>query len=42
MLALAYAVVRDDHVRVDVLRERFSLRSRPGSSCWPSPCWRCR
>ena len=25
MLALAYAVVRDDHVRVDVLRERFSL-----------------
>ncbi|EXF42992.1 tripartite ATP-independent periplasmic transporter DctQ [Pseudomonas sp. BAY1663] len=28
MLALAYAVVRDDHVRVDVLRERFSLRSQ--------------
>jgi len=28
MLALAYAVVRDDHVRVDVLSERFSLRSR--------------
>lgn len=26
MLALAYAVVRDDHVRVDVLREKFSLR----------------
>jgi len=25
MLALAYAVVRDDHVRVDVLREKFSL-----------------
>ena len=28
MLSLAYAVVRDDHVRVDVLRERFSLRSQ--------------
>ena len=28
MLALAYAVVRDDHVRVDVLREKFSLRSQ--------------
>lgn len=28
MLALAYAVVRDDHVRVDVLSERFSLRGR--------------
>lgn len=26
MLSLAYAVVRDDHVRVDVLREKFSLR----------------
>jgi TRAP-type mannitol/chloroaromatic compound transport system permease small subunit len=26
MLALGYAVVRDDHVRVDVLREKFSLR----------------
>ena len=26
MLALAYAVVRDDHVRVDVLRERFNAR----------------
>lgn len=26
MLALAYAVVRDDHVRVDVLREKFSAR----------------
>jgi len=28
MLALANAVVRDDHVRVDVLSEHFSLRSR--------------
>ncbi|MGM3387974.1 TRAP transporter small permease subunit [Stutzerimonas stutzeri] len=28
MLSLAYAVVRDDHVRVDVLREKFSLRSQ--------------
>lgn len=28
MLTLAYAVVRDDHVRVDVLREKFSLRSQ--------------
>ncbi|NCT81230.1 TRAP transporter small permease subunit [Pseudomonas stutzeri] len=28
MLALAYAVVRDDHVRVDVLSERYSLRGR--------------
>ena len=28
MLALAYAVVRDDHVRVDVLREKFTLRSQ--------------
>lgn len=28
MLSLAYAVVRDDHVRVDVLRERFSLRTQ--------------
>lgn len=28
MLALAYAVVRDDHVRVDVLSERFSLHGR--------------
>lgn len=28
MLALAYAVVRDDHVRVDVLREKFSTRSQ--------------
>lgn len=28
LLALAYAVVRDDHVRVDVLREKFSLRSQ--------------
>jgi TRAP-type mannitol/chloroaromatic compound transport system permease small subunit len=28
MLALAYAVVRDDHVRVDVLREKFSLRTQ--------------
>lgn len=26
MLALGYAVVRDDHVRVDILREKFSLR----------------
>lgn len=26
ILSLAYAVVTDDHVRVDVLRERFSLR----------------
>ncbi|MCE8018349.1 TRAP transporter small permease subunit [Halomonas sp. MCCC 1A17488] len=26
ILTLAYAVVTDDHVRVDVLRERFSLR----------------
>lgn len=26
MLALAYAVVRDDHVRVDILREKFSPR----------------
>lgn len=28
LLALAYAVVRDDHVRVDVLREKFSLRTQ--------------
>jgi TRAP-type mannitol/chloroaromatic compound transport system permease small subunit len=28
MLSLAYAVVRDDHVRVDVLHENFTLRSR--------------
>lgn len=28
MLALAYAVVRDDHVRVDVLREKFTLRTQ--------------
>lgn len=28
MLTLGYAAVRDDHVRVDVLRERFSLRSQ--------------
>jgi TRAP-type mannitol/chloroaromatic compound transport system permease small subunit len=28
MLTLAYAVVRDDHVRVDVLREKFTLRSQ--------------
>jgi len=28
MLTLAYAVVRDDHVRVDVLREKFSLRAQ--------------
>lgn len=28
MLTLAYAVVTDDHVRVDVLRERFSLRTQ--------------
>ncbi|MCQ4310334.1 TRAP transporter small permease subunit [Pseudomonas stutzeri] len=28
LLALAYAVVRDDHVRVDVLSEKFTLRSR--------------
>lgn len=28
LLSLAYAVVRDDHVRVDVLREKFSLRSQ--------------
>ncbi|NHI00454.1 MULTISPECIES: TRAP transporter small permease subunit [Oceanimonas] len=28
MLSLGYAVVEDDHVRVDVLRERFSLRTQ--------------
>ena len=28
MLTLGYAAVRDDHVRVDVLHERFSLRSQ--------------
>lgn len=28
LLALAYSVVRDDHVRVDVLREKFTLRSQ--------------
>ena len=28
LLALAYAVVRDDHVRVDVLREKFALRTQ--------------
>ncbi len=28
MLTLGYAVVRDDHVRVDVLREKFSLRTQ--------------
>lgn len=28
MLALAYTVVRDEHVRVDVLREKFTLRSQ--------------
>ncbi len=28
MLTLGFAVVRDDHVRVDVLREKFSLRTQ--------------
>lgn len=28
MLSLAYAAVRDDHVRVDVLHEKFSPRSK--------------
>ncbi|WP_439859966.1 TRAP transporter small permease subunit [Pseudomonas sp. MBLB4136] len=28
MLSLGYAVVRDDHVRVDVLREKLSLRTQ--------------
>ena len=28
ILTLAYAVVSDDHVRVDVLREKFSLRTQ--------------
>jgi len=28
MLTLGYAVVRDDHVRVDVLKEKFSLRAQ--------------
>lgn len=28
MLTLGYAVVRDDHVRVDVLQEKFSLRGK--------------
>lgn len=28
MLTLGYAVVRDDHVRVDVLREKFSPRAQ--------------
>ncbi|WP_404366418.1 TRAP transporter small permease subunit [Marinobacter sp.] len=28
MLTLAYAVVRDDHVRVDVLHEKFSPRTK--------------
>ena len=28
MLTLGYAAVRDDHVRVDVLHERFSLRGK--------------
>lgn len=28
MLTLAYAVVRDDHVRVDVLHEKFSLKTQ--------------
>ncbi len=28
MLTLAYAVVTDDHVRVDVLREKFSLKTQ--------------
>lgn len=28
LLSLSYAVVTDDHVRVDFLRERFSLRKR--------------
>lgn len=28
IMTLAYAVVKDDHVRVDVLREKFSLRTQ--------------
>ena len=28
MMTLAYAVVKDDHVRVDVLREKFPLKIR--------------
>ncbi|MFC4257525.1 TRAP transporter small permease subunit [Marinobacter lacisalsi] len=28
IMTLAYAVVEDDHVRVDVLREKFSLKAR--------------
>ncbi|GHA10947.1 TRAP transporter small permease subunit [Oceanisphaera arctica] len=28
MLTLGFAVVKDDHVRVDVLREKFSLRAQ--------------
>jgi TRAP-type mannitol/chloroaromatic compound transport system permease small subunit len=28
ILTLAYAVVSDDHVRVDVMREKFSLRTQ--------------
>ncbi|MBM7455848.1 TRAP-type mannitol/chloroaromatic compound transport system permease small subunit [Oceanisphaera litoralis] len=28
MLTLGFAVVKDDHVRVDVLREKFSLRTQ--------------
>lgn len=28
MMTLSYAVVKDDHVRVDVLREKFSLKTR--------------
>lgn len=28
IMTLAYAVVKDDHVRVDVLREKFSLKTR--------------
>lgn len=28
IMTLAYAVVKDDHVRVDVIREKFSLRTQ--------------
>lgn len=40
LLGLSYCMESDDHVRVDVLYERFSLRTKAWSNC-SGPCSCC-
>jgi TRAP-type mannitol/chloroaromatic compound transport system permease small subunit len=40
MLAIAYTLGRDGHVRVDILYQRSPGGAGPGWTCWgPCCCW---